>query len=114
MGEVIDHIRIEVREAEERLGQRVEETNGKVIDLKNDAQKTASQRWDKLLKLKETSVQKLAENASQADVISWVEDPKMHLEGATGWTNATEFCKALKTAKEPHGGQQAGGLARQG
>ena len=25
----------------------------------------------------------------------------MHLEGATGWTNATELFKALKTAKEP-------------
>lgn len=68
----------------------------------NDAQKTASQRGDKLLNLKEKSALKLAENASQVDVISFVVDLTMHLEGATEWTLTTEFFEALKTAKEPH------------
>ena len=60
-----------------------------------------SQHGNKLLNLKETLVQTPPEDASQADVVSWVEELTMHLEGATGWTNATELCKALKTANEP-------------
>lgn len=100
MREAIEQIKEDARNAEERLGLKVEEANGKIIDLKNDAQRSASQYGNKLLNLKETSVQKLAENASQADVVSGVEDLIMHLEGAMGWTNATELFKALKTAKE--------------
>ena len=46
-------------------------------------------------------MQKLAENASQADVIKWGEDLNMHLEEATGWMNASELFTALKRAKGP-------------
>ena len=101
MREEIEQIKEDARQAEARLSGRIEDANGKLIDLKNDAHKGASQQGNKLLNLKETSVQKLPENASQTDVVSWVEDLTMHLEGATGWTNATELFKALKTAKEP-------------
>ena len=106
--EEIEQIKEDAKQAEARLSGRIEDANGKLIDLKNDAHKGASQQGNKLLNLKETSVQKLPENASQTDVVSWVEDLTMHLEGATGWTNATELFKALKTAKEPHRGRQAG------
>lgn len=46
------------------------------------------------MNLKEASVQNVAENATKADVVSWVED----LYEALG--TSTEFFKALKTAKE--------------
>ena len=50
--------------------------------------------------MKDTTVEKIAENASNADVINWVDDLTLHLDGATGWNNTGAIFKALKTKKE--------------
>ena len=99
--EEIEQIRKEAQESEHTQAQRIEESNGKIIDFKNDAQKNASQQ-EKLLNLRETLVQQLAEHAPQANVINWVEDLTIHWGGAEGWMNTTNVLMGLETAKEFH------------
>ena len=85
-----------LHELEGRLDEKIDSITEKVIELKNNGSK-GENRGDKLNNLKDTTVQKIAENASNADVINWVDDLISHIDGATGWNNTGAMFKALKT-----------------
>ena len=88
-----------LHELEGRLDEKIDSVTEKVIELKNNGSK-GENRGDKLNNLKDTTVQKIAENASNADVINWVDDLTLHIDGATGWSNTGAIFKALKSKKE--------------
>ena len=88
-----------MRELEERFDGKILSIYDRISELRSDGSKGDS-RGSKLINLKDTTVEKIAENASNADVINWVDDLTLHLDGATGWNNTGAIFKALKTKKE--------------
>ena len=88
-----------MEELETRFDVNIIGINERTSELRSDGSKGDS-RGSKLINLKDTMVEKIAENASNADVINWVDDLILHLDGATGWNNTGAIFKALRTKKE--------------
>ena len=65
--------------------------------------KSATKGEDKgtrLVSLKETTVERLSENASQADFKRWIKERYMHLESA-GWRGITAIMKRVRMLEYP-------------
>ncbi len=88
-----------MEELETRFDVKIIGINERISELRSDGSKGDS-RGSKLINLKDTTVDNIVENASNADVINWVDYLTLHLDGATGWNNTGAFFKALKTKKE--------------
>ena len=85
---------------EGRLDQSMNDLRERVFEHLRSEGPKGDNRGSKLINLKDTTAEKIAENASNADVINWVDDLTLHLDGATGWNNTGATFKALKTKKE--------------
>ena len=101
----IQTVKKDVQERMFEKDKEIQTVKEEIEKVKTDAKESATGDKPKgqranLVNPTETSIGKLPETITRADIVNWIDELYMHLDGVTGWKGTSSFIKKIRAQTE--------------